>query len=59
MRRNDGIERGGLIDQAAEINELRAVPEDLADRLGGDDLAAVELAAKEKLVDQRAGDASQ
>jgi hypothetical protein len=35
------------------------MPEDLADRLGGDDLAAVELAAKEELVDQRAGNAGQ
>jgi len=46
----------GLVDQAAEIDEFRTVSDNLAHRLGGDDLAPVELAAEKKLIDQRAGD---
>ena len=57
--RHQRIEARSLIDQAAEIDELRAVAADLAHRLGGDDLAAVEIAAKEIAVDQRPGNAGQ
>src|SRR5437773_1548801 len=45
---NDWVDVRGLIDHRAEIDELRGVAEDLAGRLGGDDLAPLELAAKEE-----------
>jgi len=42
-----------LIDDGAEIEKLCQMAEHLADRLGGDDFAAVHLAAQKKRVDQR------
>ena len=54
-----GSTRRRLVDQRAEVEELRGMAEDLAHRLGGDDLAPVELAAEEEGVEQRAGDAGE
>ena len=48
------IEARSLIDEAAEIHELGAMADNLADRLGRHDLAALEAAAQEVGIDQRA-----
>src|SRR5690349_10181776 len=42
------IEVRRLVDYRAEIKKLRGVAEDLAHRLGGDDLAPIELAAEKE-----------
>src|SRR5439155_7972556 len=53
--RENGIERGGLIDDAAEIDQLDEMAGHLAGGLGCDDAATVELAAEKEGIHQRPG----